>query len=110
VRESNVIPITITPVVSNYAFNNNTNVVTLTGDLFQNPLIIMTTDNQDVQVLVDMARVDWADGNPITANTFLIISATQIDLQLPANIVAGQLVSFRVIVKGVESPPYYVNV
>ncbi len=112
-QESNQVPFTVAPLITNPAFNivatavGPQQIVTIDGGLFQHPEVAAV----NVRVFVGSEPVLLEPTASLTPGHFEIVSTTQLRFRFPlAGVVAGSVLPLRVQVNGAESAPRWVQV
>ena len=110
-QESNQVPFTISPAVTNPAYNAVAvavgNIVTVTGGVFQHPDVAA----ENVRVFVGAEPIPLEPTLALTAGHFEIVSPTQLRFQFPLpGVTPGATLPLRVIVNGAENSPRWVQV
>jgi Pvc16 N-terminal domain len=110
-HKSNEVPMTVTPQISNPAYNvvatAVANILTVTGNVFQH----VDIRPENVRVIIGSEPVPLETGAALTAGHFEISSATQLRIQFPiSGLVSGARLPLRVIVNGAENFPRWVQV
>ena len=111
-QTSNQVPFLITPAVTAPAFNvvanaNPQGVVVVTGGIFEHPDITP----ESVTVLVGPHTVPREPSATLTPGHYRVSSPTQLRFRFPiAGTTTGDVVPFRILVNGAETPPRWVNV
>jgi hypothetical protein len=62
----------------------------------------------DIQVFLGADRLTRVNGAPGTGE-FQVVSNVQIRFELPAGVVAGTILPFRLIIRGAESSPGWIT-
>ena len=110
-QKSNEVPFTVTPQISNPAYNAVAvavaNIVTVTGSVFQHADV----EPENVRVIIGAEPVPLEPTAILTAGHFEIVDATTIRIQFPIpNLASGDTLPLRVIVNGAEHSPRWVQV
>lgn len=110
-QTSNEVPFTITPTVSNPAYNvvamAVASIVTITGGPFQHADILP----EAVSVVAGPAVIPLEPTAALTPGHFEVISATQLRFRFPiAGLASGDVLPLRIIVNGAECSPRWVQV
>jgi hypothetical protein len=112
-QESNQIPFTVSPNVTNPAYNavavavGPQNIVTVDGSIFQHADVAP----ENVRVFVGPAPVLLEQTLALTPGHFEIVSSTQLRFRFPlAGVSSGATLPLRVIVNGAENSPRWVRV
>ncbi len=110
-QKSNEVPFTVTPEISNPAYNAVAvavgNTVTVTGSVFQHADV----EPENVRVIIGSEPVPLEPTLALTPGHFEIVTATQIRIQFPiAGLAPGATLPLRVIVNGAEHSPRWVQV
>lgn len=110
-QKSNEVPFTVTPEISNPAYNAVAvavaDIVTVTGSVFQHADV----EPENVRVIVGSEPVPLEPTAALTPGHFEIVSATEIRIQFPiAGLASGATLPLRVIVNGAEHSPRWVQV
>jgi Pvc16 N-terminal domain len=110
-QKSNEVPFTVTPEISNPAYNAVAtavgNIVTIIGSVFQHGDVLP----ENVRVIIGAEPVPLEPTAVLTAGHFEIVSAAQLRIQFPiAGLPAGATLPLRVIVNGAEHSPRWVQV
>jgi hypothetical protein len=103
-HRSNESPFLIVPRIDNITGPTGIDpTVTLQGYLFQHADL----DPESVEVYVGSQLLDQV-GGPVSSGEFTINSSSEIELQAPAGLTAGQHHSLRIIINGAESAPNWI--
>jgi hypothetical protein len=112
-QESNQVPFTVAPLITNPAFNvvatavGPQQIVTIDGGVFQHPEVAAV----NVRLFVGSEAVPLEPTVSLTPGHFEIVSPTQLRFRFPlAGVVAGEVLPLRVLVNGAESAPRWVRV
>jgi Pvc16 N-terminal domain len=81
------------------------NLFTVTGGVFSDPAL----EPESVEAYFGEARLGRVNATP-GPGQFRVVSPTTLEARLPAGLVSGQSVGFRLIVEGAESEPRWVTV
>jgi len=103
---SNQCPFTIAPRIDSIAPAAPSRAFTVTGYLFQHA--DFTADA--VQVYIADTLLALAGASPPAAGQYFIASPSQLDIQVPAQYVAGELLPLRIFINGAESAPHWIEV
>jgi hypothetical protein len=103
-HRSNESPFLIVPRIDNITGPTGIDpTVTVQGYLFQHADL----DPESVEVYVGSQLLDQV-GGPVSSGEFTINSSSEIELQAPAGLTAGQHHSLRIIINGAESAPNWI--
>jgi hypothetical protein len=112
-QESNQVPFTVAPVITNPAYNavavavGPQNIVTVDGGIFQHADVLP----ENVRVFVGPEPVLLEPTLVLTPGHFEIVNATRLRFRFPlAGVVSGATLPLRVIVNGAENAPRWVLV
>ena len=110
-QTSNEVPFTVTPLVTNPAYNAVAaavaNIVTVTGGPFEHADVLP----EGVRVIIGAEPVPLEPSMALTAGHFEITSPTQLRIRFPiAGLTSGETLPLRVLVNGAECSPRWVLV
>lgn len=110
-QESNQVPFTVAPSISNPAYNAVAvavgQIVTVDGFIFKHPDVAP----EDVRVIVGAVPVPLEPTLALTPGHFEIVTPTQLRFQFPlTGVTPGAILPLRIIVNGAESGPRWVKV
>lgn len=112
-QESNQVPFTVTPTITNPAYNTVAvavgpqNIVTIDGGIFQHADVAP----ENVRVFVGPEPVLLETTAALTPGHFEIVNATQLRFRFPlAGVTSGAPLPLRIIVNGAENAPRWVRV
>jgi hypothetical protein len=112
-QESNQVPFTVAPTITNPAFNavavavGPQNIVTIDGGIFQHPDV----DPAGIRVFVGAEPVPLEPTAALSPGHFEVVNPTRIRFRFPlAGVTAGATLPLRVIVNGAENAPRWVQV
>jgi hypothetical protein len=101
---SNQSPFAISPRIDGLTAPTPAGDVTVTGRLFQHADL----PPDAVAVYLGDTRLTAGAGGALNPAEFAAMSPTQLDFRLPAGLAPGQLLPFRLVINGAESPPRWV--
>ncbi len=103
---SNESPFAIVPRIDSMTAPDGDGIFTVTGTLFEHP------DFPPEAVVVHIAENRLAGGaaGSLDPGQYAVVDATRIEVRLPAGLLSGQVLLFRLIVNGAESAPRWVIV
>ncbi len=101
---SNKAPFAISPRIDNITVPTVTGQVTVAGRLFQHPDL----PPEAVQVYTGATRLSTGTSGALNPGEFAVDSGVQLQLRLPSGLTPGQLLPFRLIINGAESPPNWI--
>lgn len=102
---SNETPFTITPRIDSVSLPDISGNVIVTGFRFQHSEIT----KEDVEVYIGATKLERSTGGPLSRGRYTISDSSTLTLRLPVATASG-FVPFRLIIKGAESAPAWVEV
>jgi len=103
---SNASPFAITPRIDNISAPTAAGEFTVTGRLFQHASIAADT----LRIFIGDTRLNEGTAGSLNPSEFAVTSPTAIDVRLPAGLVSGQALYFRLQINSADSSPNWVTV